>query len=130
MPNNIIYFAPKKRSEVIFYKENTKAGTRFGVHYRIGDDIDDTMLDEIKATCDTIAYREHCRSHLGKYPDDDVKVYFEMPGRVHNVSFMDIPSIDVYRIAELISECLKVNCTTSFNNPLIVTTQGRGFSRP
>lgn len=122
MPNNIINFTFKRKSEVIFYKETTKDGTRFGVHYRIGDDIEESRLDEVKAVCDTIAYREHCRSHLGKYPENDLKVYFKMPGRVHNVSFMDIPSIDVYRVAELIAEYLKVNCSTTFTNPLIVTT--------
>lgn len=122
MHNNIINFTFKRKSEVIFYREDTKEGARFGVHYRIGDDVDEGKLDEVKAACDTIAYREHCRAHLGKYPEGDLKVYFKMPGRVHNVSFMDIPSIDVYHVAELIAEYLKVPCTTSFNNPLIVTT--------
>lgn len=122
MPNNIINFVPRRRSEVIFYKEDTKNGARFGVHYRIGDDIADNRLDEVKSACDTIAYREHYKFHLGKYPDHDLKVYFKMPGRVHNVSFIDIPSSEVYRVAELIANYLKVSCITSFNNPLIVTT--------
>ena len=122
MPSNIIDFKFKRKSEVVFYKEDTEGGSRFGVHYRIGDDIDDSRLEEVKATCDTIAYREHYRVHLGKYPENELKVYFRMPGRVHNVSFMDIPSIDVYKVAELIAEYLKVNCTTPFTNPIILTT--------
>lgn len=122
MPRNVIDFKIKKKSEVIFYKENTNYGSRFGVKYRIGDDIDDTRLDEVKTACDTIAYREHCRAHLGKYPESDFNVHFNMPGRIHSISFMDIPSIDVYRVAELIAEYLNVRCVTSITNPLIVTT--------
>lgn len=122
MPSNIINFKLKRKSEVTFYKEDTKNGSRFGVHYRIGDDIDDSKLEEVKSACDTIAYREHCRAHLGKYPEGNIKVYFKMPGRVHNVSFMDIPSIDVYKVAELIAEYLKVTCSTPFTNPIVITT--------
>lgn len=122
MPSNIIDFKLKRKSKVIFYKEDTEEGSRFGVYYRIGDDIDDSKLEEANAAIDTIAYREHCRAHLGRYPENDLKVYFKMPGRVHNVSFMDIPSIDVYRVAELIAEYLKVNCSTPYTNPITVTT--------
>lgn len=122
MPSNIIDFKLKRKSEVIFYKEDTSSGSRFGVHYYIGDNIDDSKLEEAKTACDTIAYKEHYKSHLGKYPEGDFAVNFRMPGRDHNVSFMDIPSIDVYRVAELIAEYLNVNCSTTFTNPLIVTT--------
>lgn len=122
MPNNIIDFTLKRKSEVIFYRENTKYGSRFGVQYRIGDDINDSELDEVKATCDTIAYREHYKIHSGKYPESDLPVSFKIPGRVYNVSFMDISGIDVYHVAELIAEYLKVNCSTSLINPLIINT--------
>ena len=123
MPNNIINFSTfKRKSEVIFYKEDTKDGSRFGVQYLIGDDIDNSKLEEVNAAIDTIAYREHYKAHLGEYPKNDLKVHFKMPGRVHNISFMDIPSIDVYRVAELIAEYLKVTCSTPYTNPVIVTT--------
>lgn len=122
MPKNIINLKKKRKSEVIFYKEDTKEGSRFGVSYRIGDDIDDCKLEEVKTTCNTIAYREHYRAHLGKYPEVDIKVNFKMPGRLHNISFMDISSMDAYKVAELIAEYLNVVCVTPFTNPIIVTT--------
>lgn len=122
MPNNIINFALKRKSEVIFYKENTKDGVRFGVQYYIGDDIDDSKLDRVKSVCDTIAYREHYKAHLGKYPENNFRVCFEMPGRIHSVSFMDIPSANVYRVAELIAKYLKVNCSTTYTNPLVIAS--------
>lgn len=123
MLNGIINFTTfERKSKVIFYKETTKNGSRFGVQYHIGDDIDDSELDMVKSACDTIAYREHYKVHLGKYPENDLNIYFRIPGRVCNISFMDISSIDVYRVAELIAEYLKVRCSTEFSNPLIVTT--------
>lgn len=121
--NNIIEFKIKRKSEVFFYRVDTEDGKgRFGVHYRFGDDISDSQLNEANTVCDTIAYREHYKAHIGKYPDDDTKVSFGMPGRVHDVSFMDIPSVDVYKVAELIANYLKVSCMTPITNPVIMST--------
>ena len=68
-------------SKVAIYAEFDSNGIQYGIKYVFGDNYTDEDVVTLNKMCDTITYREHYFACIGKYPEDNAIVSYNIPGR-------------------------------------------------